>query len=202
MIATNCFPSLLLVADGDWNLYYHYTDEYNTTTAVHASSSAVLDHINWLLSFTFSRNHMIQTFNTRQDIKNKTPSTGKDKCHASTQIKNLRTWTISIWTPRFGHAQATRTLARGKRWRARMGGSPGGVAVRKVAAGRGRRRHRPSVVLLLIRSAAAVRPPLLHLPSRRRRPGSVPRLERRCFLPGPKCEERVGLGRYWISGGG
>jgi hypothetical protein len=55
MIATNCFPSLLLVADGDWNLYYHYTDEYNTTTAAHASSSAVLDHINWLLSFTFSR---------------------------------------------------------------------------------------------------------------------------------------------------
>jgi hypothetical protein len=32
-------------------------------------------------------------------------------------------------------------------------------------------------------------------------PRSVPRLER-CFLPGPECEERVGLGRYWILGGG
>jgi hypothetical protein len=39
-----------------------------------------------------------------------------------------------------------------------MGGSPGGVVVGKVAVGRGRRRHRPSIPLLMIHPASAAHP--------------------------------------------
>jgi hypothetical protein len=96
----------------------------------------------------------------------------------------------------------------------------GGAVVGGVAVGRRCHRRRLPVLLLNLLTAAPSPPAciptqpadLLHHPrslaflcppARRgdRRGGFIPRLERRCFVPWPKCEQRGGLGRYWTSGG-